>query len=275
MSIRTFIDKRFPQLARGYRFIRDQRAFSRRKMRSTAFGFDFIGGDESADYHSVDGELKLFRELLLRTDLFVDVGANCGLFTLIAGKAGIRTLAFEPNLENYRFLLENLHHNRITTVEAFQIALSKDAGVLPLFGGGELASLEPNWCGVLNTYSRLVAVNTLDHLVTARFAQERLLIKIDVEGHEFDVLRGAGNLLKRSPAPVWLLEHGYKENFDGKVNPHFQELFDFFWRNGYACFTADGGRRKVLPEDVSRWLAQGARDFGFLNYLFSKDSIGG
>src|SRR5262249_26667264 len=156
------------------------------------------------------------------TDVFVDVGANCGIFSLLAGKAGIPTIAFEPNLDNFNLLLTNLHHNGCVGVESFPIALSKTPGVLPLFGGGEGASLERNWGGMASTYSRMVAVNTLNNLVAARFSRERLLIKIDVEGHEFDVLAGAAALLARSPAPRWLLEHGFTENFAGKINPHFQ-----------------------------------------------------
>jgi len=275
MSIKNFIDEHIPNVARSYRFFRDQRVYARRRMRSTNLGFDFIGVEGIADSRSSTGELKLLQELLLATDVFVDVGANCGLFASVACKAGVRTLAFEPNLENYKLLLQNLHHNKFTKVEAFMVALSNSSGVLPLFGGGEGASLKANWGGMASTYSRLVSVNTLDSLVGTRFLQERLLIKVDVEGHEFDVIQGATGLLKRCPAPVWLLEHGFTENFAGKINPHFQELFELFWQQRYVCFTADNERRRVMRGDVSRWLAQGVRDFGYLNYMFIKDSISG
>lgn len=273
MILKKQVEKYLPQLARAYRMLRDQRLNSRRSMVKTEFGFDMIGGEGLAGSRSAGGELKLFQELLLKTDVFVDVGANCGIFTLMACNAGIQTIAFEPNLENCNFLLFNLHHNGFKNVEVFPIALSKAPGVLPLFGGGEGASLEANWGGMASTYSRMVAVNTLNNLVSPRFSHERLLVKIDVEGHEFDVLTGAGDLLARCPAPVWLLEHGFTENFSGKINPHFQDLFDLFWRHGYVCCTADKERRKVIREDVRRWLAQGTRDFGFLNYLFYKDSL--
>ena len=201
--------------------------------------------------------------------MLVDVGANFGVFTLAARVRGINCIAVEPEPSNLAALLAN-QHNSISDVEVFPIALGKAPALLLLFSGGEGASLVSNWGGMASTYSRLVPVNTLDNLVSWRFPQLRLLIKVDVEGHEFAVLQGAIRLLDRVPAPVWLLEHCFKENFNGSINPHYGELFDAFFRRDYHCITADAERRPVTETDVRRWLATGTRDFGYLNFLFSK-----
>jgi FkbM family methyltransferase len=237
-------------------------------MRPTALGFDFIGVEGMPESRSASGEVELLRGLLQSAEAFVDVGANCGLFTLIACRAGVPVLAFEPNQENFQLLLRNLAHNRCTGAEAFQVALSSQPGVMPLFGGGEGGSLESNWGGMTHTYSRLVSVNTLDNLVSGRFPDRRLVIKIDVEGHEYGVLSGADKLLARMPSPTWLIEHGFRENFSGGINPRFREVFERFWSHGYECHTADAVRRPVCRDDVQRWIAQGERDFGDMNYLF-------
>jgi hypothetical protein len=97
-----------------------------------------------------------------------------------------------------------------------------------------------------------------------------ILIKIDVEGHEPSVLSGARGLLMREKAPTWIIEHSFRENQDGGVNPRFLDLFELFWNAGYQCLTFDHGRRPVRRDDVDRWLRTGVRDFGDVNYIFQK-----
>ena len=237
----------------------------------TPLGFEMVGVEGMGESRCDSGELALLLELIPHKEVFVDVGANCGLFTLAARQAGLHCVAVEPNLDNLSALLANLQLNEFTDVEVFPIAISSRADVMPLFGGGEGASLEANWGGMVSTYSRLVPVNSLDQLVGRRFVEKRALVKVDVEGHEFEVLSGASELLARDPAPGWLLEHGFRENFAGEVNPHFRDLFQLFWDNGYQCVTADSARRTVNEEDVTRWLRQGERDFGYLNYFMFKE----
>ena len=270
--MKAFVEKYFSSLARAYRWNRDYRKYSSRRMQPTSLGFDFIGVEGMPDSRVASGEIQLLLEQLKSSNVFIDIGANCGLYSLVASTAGVPTISFEPNSENYQLLLRNLHHNNINNVEAFHVALSSSQGVMRLYGGGEGASLIKNWGGMENTYSSLVSTNSLDNLISHRFAKDRLLIKIDVEGHEFEVLSGARKLLSQSPSPTWLIEHGFKENLSGEINPHFMDIFELFWLHGYDCFTADLEQRQVVKEDVLRWLEIGERDFGYLNYLFVKPS---
>lgn len=269
--IKSVLEGAFPRLASSYRLLRDQRKVASWRSTRTPLGFEMVGVDQMSESRFDSGELPLMLERLDGVDLFVDVGANCGIFTLAARSAGVRCIAVEPNAGNLSALFANLRKNEFTDVEVFPIALSSQPNVLPLFGGGEGASLEANWGGMHATYSKLVSVNTLDNLVADRFANQRLLIKVDVEGHEFDVLQGATELLERTPAPEWILEHGFRENYEGSINPHFRELFELFWRSGYQSVTADAERRVVTADDVDRWLRNGERDFGYLNYLMTKN----
>jgi hypothetical protein len=77
-------------------------------------------------------------------------------------------------------------------------------------------------------------------------------------------------LLARAASPCWIIEHSFRENQDGLINPSYLKLFEVFWTAGYACETFDLERRPVLRTDVERWLATGVRDFGGINLLFRK-----
>ena len=69
---------------------------------------------------------------------------------------------------------------------------------MKLFGGGEGASFQRNWGGMKNTYHAEVDVESLDNLLADRFLTLKLFIKLDLEGHEYEALRGAARLLARS-----------------------------------------------------------------------------
>jgi FkbM family methyltransferase len=244
--------------------------FMAQVMRPTSLGFEFIGVEGMPESRTASGEVAMLRELLNGRDLFVDVGANCGLYTLIACHAGVPVLAIEPNDLNFRRLQENLVHNRYEKAEALNLALGEEKGKCLLYGGGEGASLLKNWGGMTSTYAREVEVETLDRLMMSRPSNDRLLIKVDVEGHELPVLAGARGLLARPTAPAWIMEHSFRENQEGQINPRFMELFELFWAAGYTCHTFDLERRPVERTDVQRWIASGIRDYGGVNYLFSK-----
>lgn len=268
--MRKFIEKHFPGLAIRYRSWRDKRMFAGQVMRPTSLGFDFIGVPGMPESRTASGEVAMLRELLQGKDLFVDIGANCGLYSLIAAKAGVSVLAVEPNRLNYLRLKQNIDHNGFVNIQPHSIALSDKPGRATLYGGGEGASLLRNWGGMTNTYAQEVEVDTLDNLLASRSGLVDILIKIDVEGHEPAVLSGARGLLALEKAPTWIIEHSFRENQGGGVNPRFLDLFELFWSEGYHCTTFELERRQVQRDDIDRWLRTGVRDFGGVNYIFQK-----
>jgi FkbM family methyltransferase len=150
--------------------------------------------------------------------LAVDVGANVGYVTnLMAtrlGKAG-RVIAFEPHPAVFELLERNVTRwnddASIGNVEARRLAVSKEPGRGRLSGGGEtnvhmgLASLR-NGAETGGASDFDVELATLDDLL----GEKRLdLIKIDVEGHEPEVLEGAQRLIaERRIRDVVFEDHG-------------------------------------------------------------------
>ncbi|MCD6401836.1 MAG: FkbM family methyltransferase [Anaerolineales bacterium] len=179
---------------------------------------------------------------------------------------GKQVVAFEPMAENLRGLYRNLSENSWNDVEVWPLGLSDAPGLVTIYGYGTGASLVPEWAGSSTAFSRSISVSTLDILLDYRFKGERMFVKIDVEGAELRVLKGAKRVLQRTPKPAWLVEITLTEN-RSSCNPQFTEIFEQFWTNGYEVFTADAARRKITKTDVKKWVASGKVDFGTYNYL--------
>lgn len=208
--------------------------------------------------------------MLAEADWFVDIGANLGYYTCLALSRGRSVIAFEPQKQNLQCLFQNLIANGWQEgVEVYPVALSAKPGLLNLYGAsGPSASLVQNWAGYSARHHQLVPVSTLDNVLGTRLLDQRLLIKIDVEGAEYQVLSGAHATLARSVKPMWLLEVCLHEFHPQGMNPDYKKIFQLFWDNGYQAFTAAKRPVQVAPGDVDRWLNARFCDSGTFNYLF-------
>lgn len=215
-------------------------------------------------------ETALICRLLENVDQFVDVGANLGYYTCLALKAGRPVLAFEPQQQNLQCLFQNLQSNGWPDrAEIFPLALSDQPGLLSLYGAsGPSASLVKHWAGYSSRHSRVVPVNTLDNVLAGRFPDQRLLIKIDVEGAEYRVLSGARATLTRRVKPLWIIEICLQEFHPEGRNPDFGRIFELFFENGYTAYTATAPPRLVTTEDVLNWLGGDHAGSGTFNYVF-------
>ncbi|MCX6026926.1 MAG: FkbM family methyltransferase [Chloroflexi bacterium] len=124
---------------------------------------------------------------------FFDVGANIGSYSLYASEnPQARVLAFEPHPKAYQALVRNLRLNNRVMVQAFPIGLSDASGKRRMASQGDLATsriLKPD---EVATDTLLVDCTTLD-AVCEELGAWPTVIKIDVEGHEQEVLKGASS----------------------------------------------------------------------------------
>jgi len=269
--VRHLADRLSPGLARFYRQRRDLILAAVERPSVTEYGFTLWHDvDGIARSRSNSGEAAVVMEAVSHADLFVDVGANIGFFTCMAANRGCPVIAMEPHPLNLRCLYRNVADNNFANVEIFPIAVAERPGICDLFGGGQGASLLKGWAGIGATYVTKVPTNTLDNLLAGR-PVERPVIKVDTEGNELAVLKGARRTLARSPKPVWFIEIGLTENFPEAVNPYFREIFEMMWANGYQAFTVPDSR-KVLETDVRRWIANKRRDFGSVDFVFRDET---
>lgn len=217
-------------------------------------------------------ETAIISRLLPRVDVFVDIGANLGYYTCLALQSGKPVVAFEPQQQNLQCLFQNLTANGWEDkAEVFPLALSDRPGLLTLYGAsGPSASLIKDWAGYSSRFRKTVPVSTLDNVLAGRFADKRLFVKMDVEGAEYHVLKGALGTLGRAPKPVWLLEICLEEYHPEGSNPDFQQIFKLFWEHGYQAFTATEIPKLVKPAEVADWVAKGHAESATFNYVFAE-----
>jgi len=154
-----------------------------------------------------------FIQKFLRSGMtFLDVGANRGYYTLLASqKVGHdgRVIAFEPSPRERLFLRINLLLNHCRNVRLEPIALGNECGQAALFvvegystGCNSLRSRKVQFGG----YTTSVQALTLDGYVGTHGIARADLLKMDIEGGELEVIKGAVQFLTRRPRPIVLCE---------------------------------------------------------------------
>ena len=150
--------------------------------------------------------------------VFFDVGANIGQFTILAADRlnndGI-VFSFEPSPREFAMLESTVSLNRLSNVKLYSSAVgsTNSREKLKVFSGkyGAFNTLgAPSHSKVQNeSYSEVeVECVTLDSIVKQARLDHVDLMKIDVEGGEVDVLRGASSLMQMEESPVVICEVG-------------------------------------------------------------------
>jgi FkbM family methyltransferase len=157
-------------------------------------------------------EIRFVQRFLKPGMTVLDIGAHHGLYSLLAarcvGPMG-RVMSFEPSPRERKYLIRNLKMNFCRNVQVESCALGSKAGHSELFlvNGAENGcnSLRPP-AGMLATKKISVAVSSVDEYLRLKGIEKVDFIKLDVEGAELEVLRGASQLLQGSNRPVILAE---------------------------------------------------------------------
>jgi len=129
---------------------------------------------------------------------FIDIGANIGFYSLLlsVNQPRLHVIAFEPNPKNFQLLITNVSVNGLSQISCEPMALSDVEGnaVLYLSASDMSASLRPDF-DFHPTDSVEVKTTTLDQYIAAARIQGPLVLKVDAEGNEEPVLRGARQTL--------------------------------------------------------------------------------
>jgi FkbM family methyltransferase len=165
--------------------------------------------------------------------VFFDVGANIGSYSLSLHKKAKKIYAFEASMTNTDCLNENIRTNNINNIETINQAVSdEDNKTVKIY-------LSPNATGHHSLYDKsggkyeYVQTITLDSFCEKNNIKEIGIIKIDVEGAEFDVIKGANQVLEKFQ-PLLIVEF-----CAATASLAGHELADLYFRLknlGYASF---------------------------------------
>lgn len=201
---------------------------------------------------------KLVREYLTAGDVFVDVGANIGYYTIIAGRAVGRSglvHAFEPSPRIRARLERNVKLNGMAQVTLHAEAVTAQSGTVHLVepmdkGNDGLAFVDTSG------ESKGIEVRSvrLDELSELRDRPPALL-KVDVEGGEPEVFRGASGLLNEADAPSILFESFELERDTDILRSFGYRVFQPVLRNGHVQLSADLSAPRYRTWEAPNFLA--------------------
>ncbi len=225
---------------------------------------------------SHESEVRLARVMmryLKPNDTFVDVGGHFGYFSLLASQlvgAGGRVIAFEASRSTYAVLAHNVQPQ--ANIRAFNEALSDQAETISFFEFpvlyNEFNSMDveqfrqEKWFAEYPPMKTEVAATTLDAAM-ARLQAVPAFIKIDVEGAELKVIRGAAATLARH-RPMLVMEY----LAPSRENAAHQQAAALLQQWGYASYapTADGQLEACT--NLDEYLAERGEDS--TNFIFIK-----
>ncbi len=197
-------------------------------------------------------EFAFLEQCLEQGMTFVDVGANLGLYTLhAAGKVGSggRVIAVEPSGREFERLEANLRLNGLANVTPLRYALSDADGLATLHvscedheGLNTLGGFVHD--GVTLAREERVRARRLDDVLAELGVAKVDAVKIDVEGAEWHVLRGAEGMLSAS-RPIVMIE--LLEKSLRLQNSSAAEVLGLLRRHGYRIYSFDDRTGRPVP----------------------------
>ena len=193
-------------------------------------------------------------------DTVVDVGAHMGRYTITSSKsvgASGKVIAVEAHPYNFRILQRNLWLNKLTNVNALNCAVYSKKARLKLYLPDEDLGYTMHHSLMTNYLStkynkeierRYVEVeaDTLDNLLKSRRITTVDWIKIDVEGAEYEVLKGAKEMLSANkPISILVEVHG-KDTYRPTIDLLRSQNFNIEFEKTY-----DNGEKHVLARKLS------------------------
>lgn len=200
------------------------------------------------NFEQLEPDFAVVKNLIKHGECVIDVGANFGFYTLflsrLVGTKG-NVYSIEPIPRTYKILLNNINKLKLGNVEVFNYAISdKDGSVImeiPKFdSGGEnfyQSKIVANTEQDPSLISFKIDTKSLDSLLFAK-SKEFSFLKIDVEGHELQVINGAMKLINRFK-PVLYIE--VSDNPDDNKTSSF-ELFNLLSNIGYSPYYYDANK---------------------------------
>lgn len=221
---------------------------ARSRLRGKPVAYNFVNQSHLLVYPGMTGatgnvyaglhefyDMGFVLHALTNSDVFVDIGANVGSYTVLAGAVvGAACVSIEPVPSTFSHLIENVNLNGIASnVECLNIGLGKDNGTLRFSADEDTMNHVVADTEKCKSYIN-IEVKRLDDILGER---SPTVIKMDVEGYEANVIKGAQSILSKKEPLAILMEFGIGERYGCDEKKLYQEIIGFgFQRASYSPF---------------------------------------
>lgn len=239
-------------------------------INSAAGKIKMVGGHgrliwRAKTFYQEEPQTVQWLDALKKTDIFWDIGANVGIYSLYAAfTKNCKVVAFEPEPNNFSILVENVHKNKLKD----RITLCN----LPVSSKKLFSSLELNDItkgGAFNKFheKKLPCVKTqkltiktfglsIDSILKDKEFPAPSFLKIDVDGNEYEILQGAQKLLASAKLKTILIEID-------EASLHYKKILNILEKNNFA-----------IHKKRSNWESRENKSMMHLspgvNYIFNK-----
>ena len=189
------------------RALEDKQKFLKRDVTlKNRYGVFFCGRNIFTVYTASEGyEKHLFPFIEMASGVFIDVGAHVGRYTVALGnRRDVIVLAIEPEQYNFSMLKKNIELNHLVNITAINEGAYSSSGTIPFFR----ADLGEGMHSVFEQTkdATQISVDTLDNMVEkTNLVGQVKKIKIDAEGAEVEILKGAKKILEKDH-PTMMVE---------------------------------------------------------------------
>ena len=216
-----------------YKYIGDSKLLVKKSLHSATANM-YVGLQEFE-------EMSFLLHFLDEDDSFCDIGANIGIFTILASKIKkARTHAFEPIESTCYYLKKNVLLNKLENrVKIHKIALSDKKGSVMFTSKLDSENHVSNIHDISNSE---IQTEKLDNIIDIN----PILIKIDVEGYELFVLKGAEKTISDTGLKAIIIE---MNNSSNRYNIDDSQIHDYLIKKGFLVYSYYPFERNLVKKE--------------------------
>lgn len=267
-EVKKMLKKSFPGLAKIMRKHNLTKIAKSQPQYSNELDIKFWGVQQIDSYEP--SITKVLDSIVSNAQVFINVGANHGIYVLRYAKKGKEVIAFEALQENVSLLLKNIKENNLgENVIVFPVAASSKNYIERFFGMSSGGSLIKGWNQQYDD-GQLVQCMTLNYLLADKIAGKASVFLIDVEGAEFQVIQGAEEIMGEHNNAKFIVEIPTREFMPGeKFNPNFCKIFELFFSYGYVAYEIESnGELKKIDSHMVSEMQRLQRYDGLMAYFY-------
>lgn len=236
-------------------------------------GYNYLIGYNLSDAKR-NGEYRFIKSYLKPSMVYFDVGANSGYFTkdVLGFVEGCEVHCFEPVPSTFDALTDNLSGKDNVTLNNFGLSSKNTTMTIHMFGEGHSSGMNsvhredlgPD-VGIQKTDSVDVEMQTLDQYVENNSVSHIDYLKVDVEGDEINVIRGAKESIAKGVIDVIHFEYGATFIH---ANATLKQVYELLEPNGFSLYRLlPYGKKRVKSFDA----VYGVENFQHSNWVAIKD----